>query len=157
MKKPKTKRKASKPPRAMKSGAAKRRAHRAAARAVPAKGAGTNPQRVRAILKKLDEAYPDVVCALEHENPFQLLISTILSAQCTDVRVNQVTKTLYVKYPTPKDFAYADPQDLEREIRPTGFFLHKATAIIRASKETVEVIEGQEAGTMDQLLTHLGE
>src|ERR1700685_1143726 len=72
-----------------------------------AKTQGANPRRVRAILQKLDEAYPNVTCALEHKNPFQLLISTILSAQCTDERVNQVTKTLFVKYRTPKDFAYA--------------------------------------------------
>ena len=153
MKKQKAKRKASKPPRAKKSGAAKRRAQPPAARAVPAKGAGTNPQRVRAILQKLDEAYPDVVCALEHENPFQLLISTILSAQCTDVRVNQVTKTLYVKYPTPKDFAYADPKDLEQEIRPTGFFRNKTKSIIGASKKIVEEFGGEVPRTMEQLLT----
>ena len=69
------------------------------------KAAGTNPQRVAAILRKLDEAYPNVTCALDHHTAFQLLISTILSAQCTDERVNQVTKTLFVKYPAPRDFA----------------------------------------------------
>src|SRR5215471_21676162 len=82
---------------------------------VEAKGAkrvgdATDPKRVAAILQKLDEAYPEANCELKHENPFQLLISTILSAQCTDVRVNEVTKTLYQKYKTPKDFAHADPK-----------------------------------------------
>src|ERR1700676_4045854 len=77
------------------------------------KAAGTNPPRVQAILQKLDEAYPNVTCALEHHTPFQLLISTILSAQCTDVRVNDVTKTLFVKYRTPQDFACANPAELE--------------------------------------------
>src|SRR5437879_10321588 len=84
--------------------------------------AGIDPKRVQAILAKLDEAYPIATCELKHENPFQLLISTIISAQCTDTRVNEVTKTLYVKYPTPEAFAYAKPKDLEQEIRRTGVF-----------------------------------
>src|ERR1700728_1007775 len=88
---------------------------------------GTNPERVRLILKKLDEAYPDVTCALTHENPFQLLISTILSAQCTDVRVNQVTETLYKKYPNAK-------------------------SIIGASKQIVEELHGEVPKTMEELL-----
>jgi endonuclease-3 len=136
-----------------KSSSRKRDARVPAARAVRAKGAGTNPQRVRAILQKLDEAYPDVTCALEHENPFQLLISTILSAQCTDVRVNQVTKTLYAKYPTPKDFAYADPKELEQDIRPTGFFRNKTKSIMGASKKIGEEFRGEVPRTMEQLLT----
>jgi endonuclease III len=136
-----------------KSSSRKRDAQVPAARAVRAKGAGTNPQRVRAILQKLDEAYPDVTCALEHENPFQLLISTILSAQCTDVRVNQVTKTLYAKYPTPKDFAYADPKDLEQDIRPTGFFRNKTKSIMGTSKKIGEEFGGEVPRTMEQLLT----
>jgi len=74
----------------------------------------TNPKRVAAILAKLDEAYPDATCELKHENPFQLLVSTILSAQCTDVRVNQVTATLYKKYPDAQAFAYANPAELEQ-------------------------------------------
>jgi endonuclease III len=123
------------------------------ARAVRAKGAGTRPERVRAILAKLDEAYPDVTCALEHGNPFQLLISTILSAQCTDVRVNQVTETLYAKYPTLKDFAYADPKELEQDIRPTGFFRNKTKSIMGASKQIVEEFGGEVPRTMEQLLT----
>ena len=117
------------------------------------KRAGTNPQRVRVILQKLDEAYPDVTCALEHKNPFQLLISTILSAQCTDTRVNQVTKTLYLKYRTPKDFAYANPAELEQDIRPTGFFRNKAKSIQGASKKIVEEFGGEVPRIMEQLLT----
>src|SRR4051812_18584549 len=92
-------------------------------------GKGTDPRRVSAILSKLDEAYPNVTCALTHENAFQLLIATILSAQCTDVRVNEVTKTLFQKYETPADFAYADPRELENDIRPTGFFRNKTKSI----------------------------
>lgn len=117
------------------------------------KRAGTDPQRVRAILQKLDEAYPDVGCALEHKNPFQLLISTILSAQCTDVRVNLVTKTLYQKYRTPDDFAYANPMEMEQEIRSTGFFRSKTKSILGASKKIVEEFGGEVPRTMEQLLT----
>src|SRR5262249_13044769 len=97
-----------------------------------ASGVKTDPKRVAAILKKLDEAYPNAVCELNHENAFQLLIATILSAQCTDVRVNQVTATLFKKYPTPEDFAHANPAELEQEIRPTGFFRNKTKSVIGA-------------------------
>jgi len=117
------------------------------------KTAGTNPDRVRAILQKLDEAYPDVTCALVHANPFQLLISTILSAQCTDETVNRVTKTLFVKYRTPKDFAYANPAELERDIRPTGFFRNKTKSIMGAGKKIAEEFGGEVPRTMDELLT----
>jgi len=122
-------------------------------RAAGLKTAGTSPQRVRAILHKLDEAYPDVNCALVHENAFQLLIATILSAQCTDERVNKVTKTLFAKYRTPKDFAYANPAELEQDIRPTGFFRNKTKSILGASKKIVEEFGGEVPRTMEQLLT----
>lgn len=123
------------------------------ARAATPQRAGTNPQRVRAILQKLDEAYPNVGCALVHENAFQLLIATILSAQCTDERVNKVTKTLFAKYRTPKDFAYANPAELEQDIRPTGFFRNKTKSILGASKKIVEEFGGEVPRTMEQLLT----
>jgi len=115
--------------------------------------AGTDPQRVAAILAKLDEAYPDAVCELKHQNAFQLLISTILSAQCTDVRVNQVTETLYKKYPDPKAFAYATPSELEQEIRPTGFFRNKTKSVMGASKAIVEKFGGEVPRTMEEILT----
>ncbi len=117
------------------------------------KAAGTNPQRVATILQKLDEAYPNVTCALDHHTPFQLLIATILSAQCTDERVNQVTKTLFAKYRTPKDFAYANPAELEQEIRPTGFFRNKTKSIMGAGKKITEEFGGEVPRTMDELLT----
>src|SRR6204780_5690340 len=116
-------------------------------------GDGTAPKRVAAILHKLDEAYPEASCELKHENPFQVLISTILSAQCTDVRVNEVTKTLYQKYKTPKDFTYADPKELEQEIRPTGFFRNKTKSIMGASKGIIENFHGDVPKTMDEILT----
>jgi len=115
--------------------------------------AGTNPKRVRAILQKLDEAYPTATCALVHHNPFQLLIATILSAQTTDVRVNLVTPSLFAKYPKPEDLAYANPRDIEAEIRPTGFFRAKTKSIQGASKKIVEQFSGQVPRTMEQLLT----
>src|ERR1700686_4270736 len=130
-----------------------RKAKASRASAANPKGAGTNPQRVQAILQKLDEAYPNVTCALEHHTPFQLLISTILSAQCTDVRVNQVTKTLFGKYRTPKDFAYANPAELEQDIRPTGFFRNKTKSLMGAGKKIAEEFGGEVPRTMDELLT----
>jgi endonuclease-3 len=121
--------------------------------AKPARAAGTNPQRVAAILAKLDEAYPNATCELKHENAFQLLISTILSAQCTDVRVNQVAETLYKKYPDAKAFAYATPSELEQEIRPTGFFRNKTKSVMGASKAILEKFGGQVPRTMEEILT----
>jgi endonuclease-3 len=118
-----------------------------------AKARGTDSKRVRAILQKLDEAYPEATCALKHENPFQLLISTILSAQCTDELVNQVTQTLYGKYPSPETFAYANPRELQQDIRPTGFFRNKTKSIIGASKKIVEEFGGQVPRTMEEILT----
>jgi endonuclease III len=115
--------------------------------------AGTNPQRVTAILAKLDEAYPNATCELKHDNAFQLLISTILSAQCTDVKVNQVTQELYKKYEKPEAFAYAIPAELEKEIRPTGFFRNKTKSVMGASKSIIEQFGGQVPRTMEELLT----
>jgi endonuclease III len=133
------------PPKpAQKKGSAKR---------VSAAVKGTDPKRVAAILAKLDEAYPTATCELKHHNAFQLLISTILSAQCTDVRVNQVTEELYTKYQKPEDFAYANPAELEQEIRPTGFFRNKTKSIIGASKGLIEKFGGQVPRTMEEILT----
>jgi endonuclease-3 len=114
---------------------------------------GTDPRRVRTILDKLDEAYPAATCALTHKNAFQLLIATILSAQCTDERVNQVTETLFPKYPTLEAFAYANPHELEQDIRPTGFFRNKTKSIIGASKKIVEEFSSKVPRTMAELLT----
>ena len=116
-------------------------------------GAGADPKRVAAILATLDAAYPVATCELKHENAFQLLISTILSAQCTDVRVNQVTESLYKKYPNPQAFAYANPSELEQEIRPTGFFRNKTKSIMGASRALLEKFGGQVPKTMDEILT----
>jgi endonuclease-3 len=121
-----------------------------------AAAAGTDAKRVAAILARLDEAYPDATCELKHENAFQLLISTILSAQCTDVRVNQVAETLYKKYPNAKAFAYATPSELEQDIRPTGFFRNKTKSIMGASKAIIEKFGGEVPRTMEEILTLSG-
>jgi len=115
--------------------------------------AGTDAKRVAAILAKLDEAYPNATCELNHKNAFQLLIATILSAQCTDVRVNQVTQTLFGKYPDAKAFAYATPSELEQEIRPTGFFRNKTKSIMGASKGILQNFGGEVPRTMEAILT----
>jgi endonuclease-3 len=132
---------------------AKRSAKKPTKPARPPEQSGTHPHRVRAILEGLDAAYPQASCELAHKNPFQLLIATILSAQCTDARVNAVTRTLFPKYPTPADFAYADPKQLEAEIRPTGFFRNKTKSIIGASRRIVEQFGGHVPRTMEELLT----
>ncbi len=117
-----------------------------------AKAAGTDPKRVAAILAKLDQAYPEATCELKHENAFQLLVATILSAQCTDVRVNEVTRELFKKYTTPEAFAYAKPTELEQEIRPTGFFRNKTKSVMGASKEIVGKFGGEVPRTMEEIL-----
>jgi endonuclease-3 len=150
----KTKKKNKKP--AKKSAASKSKAGKSGRTAKGAKAAhaaGTDPQRVATILASLDEAYPNATCELKHENAFQLLISTILSAQCTDVRVNQVAETLYKKYPNPEAFAYATPSELEQDIRPTGFFRNKTKSVMGASKAIVEKFGGQVPRTMEEILT----
>ena len=125
------------------------------ARKAPKQGrpAGTDPKRVAAILAKLDEAYPNATCELNHTNAFQLLIATILSAQCTDVRVNHVTETLFRKYPDAKAFAYATPSELEQEIRPTGFFRNKTKSVMGASKGILENFNGEVPRTMEEILS----
>jgi endonuclease III len=135
-----TKSKAAKPVRGVKAGK-------------PTRVAGTDPKRVATVLAKLDEAYPNATCELKHENAFQLLIATILSAQCTDVRVNQVTETLFKKYPDWKAFAYATPSDLEQEIRPTGFFRNKTKSVMGASKAIIDKFGGEVPRTMEEILT----
>jgi endonuclease-3 len=149
----KGKKAASRPAKAEKKSSTARKAKSPAKSGANFRPAGTNPERVSTILQKLDEAYPNVTCALIHENPFQLLISTILSAQCTDETVNRVTKTLFQKYRTPKDFAYANPAELEQDIRPTGFFRNKTKSIMGAGKKIVDEFDGEVPRTMDELLT----
>ena len=113
----------------------------------------TDPKRVAEILKRLKKAYPDAKCALIHANPFQLLVATILSAQCTDERVNKTTPELFRKYPTPRDFAALKQEVLEVDIRSTGFYRNKAKSIIGAAQRIVMEYGGKVPQTMDELLT----
>jgi endonuclease-3 len=147
-----TKKSANKLRRATKTRPATSRLAKGVSRSVHA-GRGTDPTRVKAILEKLNEAYPAATCALKHYNAFQLLIATILSAQCTDERVNMVTPELFEKYPNPQAFAYANPADIQKEIRSTGFYRNKTKSIIGASKKIVEEFHGEVPRTMEELLT----
>jgi endonuclease-3 len=108
--------------------------------------------RARRIVRWLASAYTDAYCALHHESPLQLLVATILSAQCTDARVNLVTPALFAKYPDAKAFAVADATELERAIQSTGFFRAKARNILACCRRLVEVHDGQVPGTMEELL-----
>jgi len=101
---------------------------------------------------RLSAAYPAAHCALNYTNPRELLIATILSAQCTDKRVNMVTPTLFQKYPTARAFAEADLEELKNDIRSTGFFNNKAKAIKAAMQSVIEKFGGEVPGTMDELL-----
>jgi len=101
----------------------------------------------------LQEMYPTATCALYHTNAWELLVATILSAQCTDVRVNMVTPVIFKKYPTPKHFAALKPEELESDIRTTGFFRNKAKSIVGAAKKIVEEFGGKVPDTMEELLT----
>lgn len=105
------------------------------------------------ILKILKRNYPDVECALNHETPLQLMVATILSAQCTDKRVNIVTQTLFKKYKTAKDFAEASIPELEKEIRSTGFYHQKAKWIHQACKIVQEKYRGKLPETLEELMT----
>lgn len=108
-------------------------------------------ERVTEIIRILKQAYPDAKIRLNFDTPFQLLIATILAAQCTDDKVNEVTKTLFRKYRTPADFAEAHASELEQDIRPTGFFRQKARAIIEASQDIVSTYGSEVPDTLDEL------
>jgi len=110
-------------------------------------------RRVLRIIETLKARYPNVRLPLRHRDPFQLLVATILSAQCTDAMVNRVTPVLFERYPTPEALASADPRDVERIIRPTGFFRQKTRAIVGTSRSIVERFNGRVPLTMDGLLT----
>jgi endonuclease III len=113
----------------------------------------TSSERVSEILKRLDQLYPDVTCALTHKDPWELLVATILSAQSTDVRVNMVTPELFKKYPTVQDFAKLEPQQLEPDIRSTGFFRNKSKSVVGAAQRIVSDFAGKVPDNMDDLLT----
>ncbi len=111
------------------------------------------PERVSAILKGLDEAYPEAVCALTHRSPWELLVATILSAQCTDVRVNMVTPELFRRFPTPAAMAKASLPELEKLIRTTGFFRNKAKSIQGAARKIIADFGAEVPQTLAELIT----
>lgn len=113
-------------------------------------------KRTTEIIKRLKKAYPDAHCALNHSNPFELLIATILSAQCTDERVNMVTAGLFRKYRGPQAFAEVSQKELEQDIHSTGFFRNKAKNIISSSQRILADFNGEVPRTMDELLTLAG-
>jgi endonuclease-3 len=111
------------------------------------------PERVQEILKRLDQRYPRATCALHHRSAWELLVATILSAQCTDARVNMVTPVLFQKYPTPQDFAALKPEQLEPDIRSTGFFRNKSKSLVGAARKLVSDFGGEVPNDMAKLLS----
>ncbi len=111
----------------------------------------TKTPRVKQIIARLERAYPDATCALHHTSALELVVATILSAQCTDARVNMVTPALFAKYRTAADYAAADPRVLEREIQSTGFFRNKTKSIIGMAQALVERHAGEVPDTMEAL------
>ncbi len=116
-------------------------------------GGDRSPERIQAILKALDEAYPSAVCALDHRSPWELLVATILSAQCTDARVNMVTPELFRRFPTPAAMSKASLPELEELIRTTGFFRNKAKSIKGAAEAISSKFGGKVPQTLDELIT----
>jgi len=117
------------------------------------KNAAERKARVQKILAALDEMYPAATCALRHSNAWELLVATILSAQCTDKRVNEVTPGLFRKYPTIRDFATANQEEMAQEIRSTGFFNNKAKSVIGAARKILADYGGEVPREMDALLS----
>jgi endonuclease III len=117
------------------------------------KTAAERKARIVKILATLDRMYPNATCALDHSNAWELLVATILSAQCTDKRVNMVTPGLFRKYPTIQDFAAAKQEELAQDIRSTGFFNNKAKSVIGAARKILSDYGGEVPRTIEQLLT----
>jgi endonuclease III len=161
------------------TGSPSRKFGTAATRSSPSKGAGTTskgrssgsgksksaaaakikgynpvaPERVAEILKRLDQLYPEVKCALTHASAWELVVATILSAQSTDANVNRVTPELFRKYPTVQAFAALTPEQLEPDVRSTGFFRNKSKSVVGAAKKIVADFGGQVPDDMEKLLT----
>jgi len=110
------------------------------------------PTRIGPIVEKLKAQYPDAHCELNHQEPLELLVATILSAQCTDVRVNKVTQSLFKKYKTTMDYAEADPEEFQEDIRSTGFFRNKTKSILSMAQDLVEKHGGNVPDTMEELV-----
>lgn len=130
----------------------KKSASAPAGRRRPREAKAARQARAERLLAKLRAAYPDAGCALHHKSPLELLVATILSAQCTDQRVNTVTPNLFRKYPTARALADADPEELEAAIRTTGFFRNKTKSLLGMARMVRDEFNGQIPQTMDELL-----
>ena len=119
---------------------------------MPRESSAARASRTREIIRRLKRAYPDARCWLDYRTPFELFVATVLSAQCTDERVNAVTKELFRKYRTPADYVHAPPGELERDIRPTGFFNNKAKSLRRASAVLMKEFGGRLPESEEDLL-----
>jgi endonuclease-3 len=124
---------------------------RSGARRAGRESKAARAERAKLILRRLKAEYPDARCALDHGNAYQLLVATILSAQCTDARVNQVTPAFFARYPSPEDLARADPSEVEELIRPTGFFRNKTRSLIGMAQGLVADHRGEVPHTMEEL------
>jgi endonuclease III len=111
------------------------------------------PERIHGIVRNLDRLYPEATCALHHRSAWELLVATILSAQSTDANVNRVTPVIFEKYPTVQDFAALSPEQLEPDVRSTGFFRNKSKSVVGAAKKIVSDFGGQVPHEIDTLLT----
>jgi endonuclease-3 len=123
---------------------------------MPSESKAARKARAARIARRLARAYPEARIALEHEGPFQLLVATILSAQCTDERVNAVTPALFARYPTPRALADADPVELEALIRPTGFYRQKAKSLLATARDLDERFAGEVPASLEELVTLRG-
>src|SRR3984885_5049048 len=141
---------------AKKAPATKAAGKKPAAKKAVKKGLRRNPlapERIAALLERLAQAYPGAECALHHSNAWELLVATILSAQCTDARVNMVTPALFKKFPPPTDFAHAPLVEIEEQIRSTGFYHNKAKSLNGAARKLTAEFDGKVPQTMEELLT----
>jgi endonuclease-3 len=125
---------------------------------MPAALSRTDPieQRAPDVIRILEDAYPGATIALNFSNPLELLVATILSAQCTDAKVNEVTATLFQKYRSPEDYLAVPEDELKADIKPTGFFNQKALSIRETCRRIVEVYDGRVPDTMEELITLRG-
>jgi endonuclease III len=121
--------------------------------AAPTRRPRTPKGRAREVARRLAEEYPEAECELVHENPYQLLAATILSAQTTDVRVNMVTPTLFARYPTPEALAGADLAELEEIVRSTGFYANKSRSLVGMAQAVVERFDGEVPTRLEDLVT----
>lgn len=144
--------KPAKPSAVKKPGAKPTRPRKSVAKKKPTRRFAPVEKRAPEIYERLNAEYPDAKCALDHRNPYELIVATILSAQCTDARVNMVTPALFERYPDPRTLAAAKPEDLEGMIKSTGFFRNKTKSLLGMSGRLVEKHGGEVPRSMEELV-----